>query len=200
MEKSISNQNKWGSKNKFIFKPNWARWKLHLQITATKWREYYSYDYHNVYVDGIKTKAYRERLSLIDMIARVRESNPSGYKYGNVFANFTNDLSTSKKNFNFHVFSMTPIKCNWKQEIFYTEDPIPGSGYIDVRVNVRKTMDFLKLEDQIKPADPKNLYQSREAMYRMLDKALDKMAINTGSDAITEIQAKNEIDRILKGK
>lgn len=186
---------KWGSRNKMIFKPKWARWKLHLQISDNKWRTYFSYDYSNVYVNSIKTKMYIEEMALLDMIARIREKHPTGYKYGNVFANLSDDLSTEQKNFNHHVFTMTPTKCTWKQEIFYYSIPVPGSAYISKRVDVVKTLENWKHEQFDTGADNNRIKtvngSNRKILYRILDETMKKQF--SGIE-LTEIEAKKIVE------
>lgn len=166
MEK-INNGAKWGAKDKFIFKPKWSRWKLHLQISDNKWREYFSYDYHNVFVNSVKMKAYGEKMALVNMLVRIREKHPTGYKYGNVFSNFSDDLSTEKKNYNHLVFTMTPTKTTWRQEIFYYETPITGSGYVNERVNTEKTLKHWKYKEQIEIITPA---QARAEVFNAIHK------------------------------
>ena len=157
-----------GTSKRFIFKPKWARWKMFIRFSDQKAAVYYSYDYNNVFVNGTKTKAYRERLALIDMIARLREKHPGGYKYANVFANLSEDLSTDKKNYNYLVFSMTPDKCTWKQELFYQEKNVPGSAYISVRVDTNKTLNSWQYKDEQSPQV--TAAAARAEVYRVLGK------------------------------
>lgn len=137
---NLTGQPKWGgTQKKMIFKPKWARWKMYMQFYKAS-AEYFSYDYHNVYVNAVKTKCYCEEMALLDMIARMREEHPTGYRYANVFGNFSDDLSTEKKNYNHLIFSMTPDKCTWKQNVIYSRNPIDGTGYKQVRVDVSGTL------------------------------------------------------------
>jgi hypothetical protein len=194
MEKNLTGQSKWGQKDKFTFRPKWARWKLHLQISKDRFREYYSYDYRYVYVNNEKLKLYQEQLALIEMIERIREKNPGGYKFGNVFGNFTDDLSTDKKNYNYHVFSMTPDLCTWKQDILYYKNTLSGSAYLNVRVNTRETIAGWK-EKEEKVADAIDLGAKNQDQQKRIIRILEHYKTTA---EMTQDQARAEIDKILQ--
>lgn len=197
MNNNLTGQSKWGQKNKMIFRPKWARWKVHFQISKEKFREYYSYDYRYVWVNNEKLKLYQEELALIEMIDRLREKHPTGYKFANVFGNFTDDLSTDKRNYDHLVFSMTPEVCTWKQKIEYYKNTIPGSGYVNVRVNCRETLNNWKVKEAEKMNDAKEIGANTEDQQRKVIRVLERWKT---SPLMTQDQARQEIDRILQSR